>query len=186
MKGGLFMEFFVIGLLVLFIIFCIVMAISSSKAKKKVKKELKSKGASLFIALPHTAGLPIPEHTLCQLYSYPDRIEINAKGTQFNLMKSKITDISMTSDMEIQKQYVSSAAGAVGGAMLFGAVGALIGGRVKEKKIKEVHHYLIFTYEKDGSVDYIAFDATASFISAKKFINEFRSSSDGSIKKVDL
>jgi len=186
MKGGTIMEYFVGALLVLFIIFCVVMVVASSKAKKKVKKELKSKGATLYIALPHTAGLPVAEHTLCQLYSYPDKIEINAKGTQFNLMKNKITDISMTSDMDIQKQYVSSAAGAVGGAMLFGAVGALIGGRVKEKKIKEVHHYLIFTYEKEGSVDYIAFDATASFIPAKKFIDEFRSLSNGSTKKIDL
>lgn len=79
------MEFFVIGLLVLFAVFCIMMIVSLSKANKKVKL----KSASLFIALPHTAGLPIPERTLCQLYSYPDRIEINANGTQFTLMKVK-------------------------------------------------------------------------------------------------
>lgn len=176
------MEFFVIGLLVLFAVFCIMMIVKLSKTSKKVKP----KNASLFVVLLHTAGLPIPERTLCQLYSYPDRIEINANGTQFTLMKSKITNVSMTTDVEIQKQYVSSAAGAVGGAMLFGAVGALIGGRVKEKKINDVRTYLIFTYEKNNSVDYIAFDATASFFPAKKFVDEFKASNSGLPKAVEL
>jgi hypothetical protein len=48
-------------------------------------KKIDKKGANNFIAMPHTAGLPVAENTICQVYSYPDRIEINANGTQFNL-----------------------------------------------------------------------------------------------------
>jgi hypothetical protein len=136
--------------------------------------------------MPHTAGLPVAENTICQVYSYPDRIEINANGTQFNLSKDRITDIATATDVEIQKQYVSSAAGAVGGALLFGAVGALIGGRVKEKRIETVRSYLIFSYEKDGSISHIAFDATGAFFAANKFVNEYNSTASSKVMQVNL
>lgn len=42
-------------------------------------------------------------------------------------------------DKEIQQQYVSSVGGAVGGAVLFGPLGAITGGRAKKKTVKEVY-----------------------------------------------
>ena len=54
----------------------------------------------------------------------------------FKLLKEKITDVTMTNDIEIQKNNVSSIGGAVSGAILFGALGAIIGGRAKNKKVK--------------------------------------------------
>lgn len=73
------MEFFVIGLLVLFAVFCIMMIVSLSKANKKVKL----KSASLFIALPHTAGLPI-RSALCA-NCIPIPIELKSTQTARNL-----------------------------------------------------------------------------------------------------
>ena len=150
----------------------------SSKAKKQAKQAritlMNEKQAVAFGSFKHTAGLPVAEDVFCNLYYCADKIEIQVSGAQFNLDFEKITDISLKTSVDIQKQLVSSAAGAVGGAMLFGAVGALIGGRVKEKQIRDVRTYLIFSYYKENTVDYIAFDVSTSIPQAGKFIDEFK------------
>lgn len=167
----------IIAILILLVIFCSKSAIKLSKQKKKNKQkiqELKEQGANNISTFMLVSGLPLPENTLCRLISWDNRIEIEANGTKFNLDKSKINDVCIKTDVEFKSQYVSSAGGAVAGAMLFGSVGAAIGGRVKEKKTQEVHTYLIFTYEKNDTIDYIGFDATYSLKRANNFVNEFK------------
>lgn len=178
--GEMLPLFIIIVVLLLFLVFCIRMIISTSKAKKQGKQahnelqQLSSKKQAVaYGKFKHTAGLPLAENTFCELFYCPDHVEISGNGTQFNLTLDKITDISLTSSVDIHKHYVSSAAGAVGGALLFGPIGALIGGRVKEKKIRDVRTYLIFTYAKDGAPDYIAFDVSGS-LQSKKFVEEFK------------
>lgn len=85
----------------------------SWKLKKIMKKTSKTCQATIFAAFHHLAGLPIPEDTICQVYSTPRGIEIVANGQQFNLAKDKIIDITIKTDTEIQKQVVSSAGGAI-------------------------------------------------------------------------
>ena len=57
--------------------------------------------------------------------------------------------------------FVSSVGDAVAGAALFGTVGAAIGGRVKEKKIKA--NYIVITYKKDEEVSYIVLEYDNQF-----------------------
>ncbi|HHW90703.1 MAG TPA: hypothetical protein GX745_07380 [Clostridiales bacterium] len=147
---------------------------AEKEAEEEAKKEMKLRNASFSASLEHFAGLPIPEHTLCQVYSTPSRIEIVANGQQFNLTKEKIIDVSITTNTEIQKQLVSSSGGAVGGALLFGAVGALIGGRTKAEEVKQVKSYLIFTYQKENETKYVGFDISSGEARAIKFVMEFQ------------
>lgn len=163
-------------ILLVFAIFCIFMIITTSRERKRSKKNINrnisDRKASLYTALTHTAGLPIPESTLCKIYSCPGKYVIEANGQTFNLGKDKVTGLNLKTDVEIHNSYVSSAGGAVGGAILFGPVGALIGGRVKQKTDRTTHTYLIFTYQKDSTVDYIAFNATYNK-TVRSFIDEF-------------
>jgi hypothetical protein len=173
-----------------FFAFCIIMIVLTSRARKKakkaVKKEMESRNATLSASLKHFAGLPIPENTLCQVYSTPSRIEIIANGQQFNLAKEKIIDVSITTNTEIQKQLVSSTGGAVGGALLFGAVGALIGGRTKTKEIKQVKSYLIFTYQKESETEYVGFDISLGGNVAGKFVKEFQQQKNNPLMQTNL
>jgi len=172
------------------IVFCILMIVLTSRARKKAKKALKqemeSRNATLYAPFKYFAGLPIPENTLCKVYSTPSGIEIVANGQQFNLAKEKIIDVSITTSTEIQKQLVSSVGGAVGGAMLFGAVGALIGGRTKTKDVKQVQSYLIFTYQKESETQYVGFDVTLSGSVAGKFVKEYRQQGNKPLMQTDL
>jgi len=166
-------------LLLGFILFCISMFISTSKAKKQAKKamkERKANGITQYMLATHVNGLPIAENTSCQISSLADHYEFDAAGTKFNISKSKVTDVCVKTNVEIQKQYVSSVGGAVAGAVVFGPLGAMIGGRAKEKKSKEFHQYLIFTYESDGEVKYVGFEVTYALSNAQKFVDEFKAS----------
>lgn len=162
------------GIIAIILIIFIAYSIDKrNKIKKKRKDERKEKNASLAITLPIFQGLPIAENTLCSILSCPTYYEFNANNTTFKLDKEKVQDVCIKTDREIQKNYVSSVGGAVGGAILFGPLGAIIGGRAKEKKNTTITSYLIFTYQKEQEIQYISFNATNSF-AALKFVNEFK------------
>lgn len=146
-----------------------------NKKKKPTIEELKKeKNATLFTQVNHVNGLPISEDVQCHIYSCPGHYEIIVNDNTFNLDKNKVIDVSLKTDVEITKQTVSSVGGAVAGAVLFGPLGAIIGGRAKTKKTKETNHYLIFTYQSNGEVKYICFDTNFSVPMAKIFVDEFK------------
>jgi len=156
------------------IAFFFIAARDMKKNKQSAQQKLASKGASVMVTLPHTAGLPVPEKTPCELFYCDGHIEINGNGIQFTLDFSKIHDICIKTSTEIHKQLVSSAGGAIGGARLFGTLGALIFGRVKERQITNTRHYLIFTYSKDsGDIDYIGFEVEHQNRYVNYFVDEF-------------
>ena len=160
-----------IGLLVIILI--VWACVARSKAKKKRKAQ---GGSTMRAALKHIYGLPIAENVVCTVKSFAQKIEFSAGNMSVNLEKSKIIDMSITTDVDIQKQYVSSAGGAIGGAILFGPVGALIGGRAKKKKITQSTSYFIITYNSDGETKYIGFELQDSFAlsAASRFVREFK------------
>lgn len=167
----------VVIFLVIFILFCLFMIYYTSYKKSKYKNELsalkKEKEATLFVTLSHFYGLPIAQNVLIQLFSCPNEYEFLANGNTFKLNKNKVTDITITNDVEIQKNNVSSIGGAVGGAILFGPIGAMIGGRTKEKTSKIINSYLIFTFLDNNEINYIAFNCTGNS-HAYKFVKEFK------------
>lgn len=177
--GELLPFLIVIGICLLFSIFCIRMFVVTSKAKAQAKKQrgdLISSGVVNMALGSHMAGLPLPEGTLCNIYEYSDKYVMKANGSDFSLAKEKIIDLSIKTDAEITSQYVSSVGGAVAGAVLFGPLGAIVGGRAKQKKDRTIYNYLIFTFKKDESVDYISFDVTKTYMRAAKLCNSFKNS----------
>lgn len=175
MEGVILILLLVFFLLVA--IFSIFMAIKMSKLKKRDKQEKKNRknelNAKEYGQFKHVIGLPLPENTLCEVYYCEDKIIVESGGSVFNLSHSKVIDLNLTTDIEIQKAYVSSAGGAVAGGLVFGPLGALVGGRTKQKKITQVTNYLILSYEKDGSPDYISFDTNNNY-KALKMLNLFK------------
>lgn len=122
-------------------------------AEKKARKEKTSRT----LHGSHVAGLPLGEGSAASLIFEDSDVTISGGGNTFSLSYSKISNMEVKTDAEIQKAYVSSIGGAVGGAVLFGPLGAMIGGRAKEKKTTIVEHYLIITYNKDGKIEYLSF-----------------------------
>lgn len=176
MPADLIVIFVILGFLFLVIIFSIYMLVKTTqarKAAKRSKKDLKNRvQADKVITLTHVAGLPLSEGSVCNLALTPDSIVIEKGPNSYNLSFSKVTDMCVKTDTDIRKAYVSSVGGAVGGAVLFGPLGAMIGGRTKEKVDTVTHSFFIITYSKDGGTDYISFECTGN-PSVFAFINAF-------------
>lgn len=167
----------IIAILILILIFSIRMIVKTSKVRsinKAKKSALKADGASIICTFLHINGLPIAENAVCQLISFPDHYDFISGNMNFSLSKNKVTDVCCKTETEIKKQYVSSIGGAVGGAVLFGPLGALIGGRAKKKTDKTVHLYLIITYMTDNEVKYIGLENIGMTNSINKIIEEYK------------
>lgn len=124
------------------------MMFGRKKTEKEPVRTLKCK---------HVVGLPLAEGAHCALTFDKEGVEISSGGNNFRLAVEKITDVTITTSTAIQKSYVSSVGGAVAGAALFGPLGALVGGRVKEMADEVIDEYFIITYTKDGVINYLSF-----------------------------
>jgi hypothetical protein len=165
--------FLILGIIM--VVFTVLLFRPTKKDKLKKAEKLDNRQNSLkSCSMKHINGLPIAENVNCDIVSSDDKFTFSSGTMKFELDKSKITDVCIKTDREIQQQYVSSVGGAVGGAVLFGALGAMIGGRAKKKTVKsEVHNYLIITYESD-EIKYIGFEIGVNMASANLFVNEFK------------
>ena len=122
------------------------------KNKEKMYRKIKYK-------LTFVSGLPLMQGAVCKVVSTSDKIIIDGQGTTFELKKEKISSITIEKNITKQTQAVSSAGGALAGAMAFGVVGAAIGGRTTAKDIKLKKHYIVITYfDSEENLKYIIFD----------------------------
>lgn len=174
----------------LFIVFCIVMAVKTSKAKKAKKRvlnELKAQGLLQEIVAKHTYGLPVAEGLFCTIQAYTDHFDFYSGNVHISLANEKIIDVCTKSETEIQQQYVSSVGGAVGGAVLFGPLGAMIGGRAKKKTDTTTTYYMIITYKNaENNIAYIGFDISNCILPAHKLIDAFEKNNTKGSAHIEL
>lgn len=179
---GEMLPLFIIGLLlfltIIFLFSGTVRAFKNSKRAKRDKKQkdefLKQQGVTANVTLKYIDGLPLASGVDCEISSYPNQIKITGNNTEFNLDKSLLVDVCIKTDVEIQNQYVSSVGGAVAGAILFGGLGAIVGGRAKQKETRISSNYLIFTYSKNDEIKYISFEVPPYLKQASLFVKEFK------------
>ena len=168
----------------IFTILGVIMAIFTILLFRPTKKDKQKKAARMIkhqenlktCAMKHVNGLPIAENINCNITSTDDKFIFSSGTMHFELDKSKITDMCIKTDTEIHQQYVSSIGGAIGGAVLFGPLGAMLGGSAQKKTVKhETHNYLIITYQS-SEIKYIGFEIGRSMASANIYINDFKNS----------
>ena len=151
--------------MILLIIFFFYMAIVTSKNRKKAKAYKKKKKQELGFVVSgtfvHFNGLPLSEGVPLNTYWCNDKVVFESNGATYNLPLENLIDVCVKTDVEIQKEYVSSTKKAIAGAALFGTVGAIIASKPKVKETKQSTPYLIFTYKsKDGqTIKYVALRA---------------------------
>ncbi len=161
--------------LIIKVIVDIIMSITRKRRREKAHCDEKRRlGFILKGSYLHASGLPLAENTKCTVYYFNDKIMIQGAGQTFNLSMSKISDISIISDVDIRKSYVSSVGGAVGGAVLFGPLGAMVGGRAKEKQVRTIRKYLVVTYKKHEGPAFTAFKLEGMHPVAIKIVNLFK------------
>lgn len=141
--------------------------------RKKSRREETPKDYTLKAVMEHLTGLPIAEGALCTIYLKNDGYEFERNNQKFKLNFNKVRDVAVKSTSEIQSSYVSSAGGAIGGAMLFGPLGAIIGGRAKKKTSGSFSSCLIFVAETEEGMKCISFNSSY-YNKANKFVDAFQ------------
>lgn len=149
--------------------------------RKYGRKEFRFVGKFRF-----AGGLELPQNVVCKVVCLVNRITILSSGQEFSLPIEKIIDVSVMTNQQIQKQYVSSIGGAIAGGLLLGPLGAIIGGSASQKRIKTNTKYLIFTYRDNEQTKYILFDVTKKPYDANRFKMRFRRLSGKESVKIDL
>lgn len=141
------------------IFLCITVAFAVPGFIQLYKSSLYRKGLNQTapLSLPLLAGIPLPEKTPCLISINSSNMNIAANGTNFSIPMECITALSIMSNSDFQQHAVSSVGGAVAGDLLFGPIGAIIGGRSKIKTTVKRTNYFIVTYTKDNTVSYIGF-----------------------------
>lgn len=157
----------------------------AKKAEAKAAKEALKDRQSRTLSAQHMAGLPIAEGVSCKLEFDDERVMIAGGGNTFGVALNKITDLQTKTKTEIQKSYVSSAGGAIAGAAVFGPLGAMVGGRVKEKTSRISEHFLIITYNKEGVLDYVSFGIHDA-VKASKLVQRYKPLCTGKAIHTDL
>ena len=137
----------------------------------------------------HSSGLNLPAGVKCKVSVFPDRLLITGMSQDFSLSHSKVRNVSISTQKEVQKHYVSSAGGAVAGGILFGPIGAAIGGSAKEKNIRTYTRFLIFAYGETESAEtkYIIFKLGEWNVNkAQRFVSVYKQRSKRSHTTVEL
>ena len=114
------------------IIFIIVMLCMTGRKRrrslKKLNRRAREVGAIDGAYLEHVAGLPISEGKVCACFLMPNAIMVEVNQSQYYIGSGQLTEVSVKTDVEVREAYVSSAGGALAGGMMFGALGAAVGG----------------------------------------------------------
>lgn len=132
----------------------------------------------------HVLGLPIMEGAVCNVVSEHDKIIIEAQGTVLSLNKERITYIGKEKNIQKYSQAISSVGGAIAGGMLFGGIGAAIGGSATSRNFQSKKQYLIITYiGKDATVKYVVFDYIPK---AENLIRDFKLFNKSNLRKLNV
>lgn len=142
------------------------------------QKELKKRS----FPTKHLSGLPLPDGMYCRIIFEEDGLTIMTEDEyrkQFSLAYNKIVDFQLSFKKNEENTMVSNPGGAIAGALLFGAPGAMLGGKAKKKKVITVEHFLVITYKKDNAQENLHFQLReeeweVAIIKAEKLIKKYR------------
>lgn len=154
------------------------MMFGETREQKAARKELQKRSLPAL----HLSGLPLPDSAYCRIFFEDDGIIITTMGAyrkQFSLAYNKIADFQLQSKKNVETTMVSNPGGAIAGAMLFGAPGAMLGGKAKKKEVITFEHFLVITYKKDNALENLHFQLEEErgiyvFGLANKLIEKYR------------
>lgn len=149
-----------------------------TREQKAARKELQKRSLPAL----HLSGLPLPDSSYCRIIFEEYGLTIMTEDEyrkQFSLAYNKITDFQLSFKKNEENTMVSNPGGAIAGALLMGAPGAMLGGRAKKKKVITVEYFLVITYKKDNALENLHFQLREEkwevvVIKAEKLIEKYR------------
>lgn len=144
-----------------------------ARQNKAIRAAAQAAGALDGVKCKHLAGLGLAEGAECEVWSFPDRLEIREKetGQVFNLALSKVRAVEAKTTQEIQKAHRSVLGRAFIGNLLVPGVGAIVGGLTGLDKTKKVNHdCLIINYtDTAGELQGVTFMDDGNILRLRQF-----------------
>lgn len=144
-----------------------------SRRNKAAKSAAQAAGAIDGVKCKHLAGLGLAEGAECEVWSFPDRLEIREKetGQAFSLALGKVRAIEAKTTQEIKKANRSVLGRAFVGNLLVPGVGAIVGGLTGLDKTKKVNHdCLIINYtDTAGELQGVTFMDDGNILRLRQF-----------------
>ena len=93
----------------------------------------------------------------------------------YELPLEKVENVRLMDQQQMQHVVEQSAPGMLVGGVVFGGLGAMVGGRVKTKNRVSIHHIIVVDYESDGKKQ-IILDVTPNtgWPAAERVIKRFK------------
>ena len=123
------------------------MMFGETREQKAARKELQKRSLPAL----HLSGLPLPDSAYCRIIFEEYGLTIMTEDEyrkQFSLAYNKITDFQLSFKKNEENTMVSNPGGAIAGALLLGAPGAMIGGRAKKKEIRTANYFFYCYIQK--------------------------------------
>ncbi|WP_313892906.1 hypothetical protein [Psychrobacillus sp.] len=120
------------------------------------KARIKLFEADRCILAKHLIGLPLLEGIETYIYRCKDKVIFEHRKDTFKLEIIKVKDIILKTEIEIKKDYVN------GNGLIYKNIfgNYTVKNGVREIETKYIKKFLIFSYEKDWEINYIAFEVT--------------------------
>lgn len=151
-------------------------------SQKNLEKQKIGESSNIYNAIysskiKHICGLPLAEDSDCIIHLCQNQIVIDSTGNIFKLSADRIIDINIKTSKEIQ----NSISGAIGGAILFGPIGAFLGGTSSD-----VHRFFIIIYKNKENKDIcISFDIKDN-LNTLKMISSYIEKFNSNITKKEI
>lgn len=168
------MEIFLIIMLVI-IVFCIYMAVMTSKVRKQAREKDRTDGGLGSYSLKHIQGLEIPEGP-CSVRLFSDKVVMSGAGKEYTLALAKISDVSFDMNVDVERYTKASKVAGVAGALTFGVPGAIIASAPKTKVERRVTNVVSIAFlSAENEVRYILFqNIVPNDLQAARFVDKLR------------
>jgi len=130
--------------------------------------------------------LNIPEQTIMMAVGKKEELILTGVGQEFHISMDKILTIEKLTHSEVHHQMVSNTAGAIAGAMVGGALGAILLGTPSLEKYTVKGKLVILAYQSGSGVQYILFDGFRYLNTIQNMLRFFRKYKRKQNMRVDL
>lgn len=158
----------------------------TEQEKRRIKKETKEKETekrlyyskqyqeiSSSLSWVHLYGLPVSELAVCDVWECKNCLVFYC-GHPYVLNYSKIINAEYMSQTEVTKHYYDDATGAIAGGLMFGPIGALIGGGTEVDEETKYRYFVRITYKSENGTNDVLFNVTDAQYSAKNFVRTIK------------
>lgn len=136
--------------------------------------------------IKYLSGLNIPEQTIMMAVGKKNELVLAGVGQEFHISVEKIISIERLTHSEVHHQMVSNTAGAIAGAMVGGALGAIILGTPSLEKYTVKGKLVVLAYQNGSGVQYIFFDGSRYQNTIQNMLRFFRKRKKKLSVRIDL